>query len=341
MSKLKKIIIHISLWGIICFLVLSIYGAFIGAERARAFFNSPALTVFWVLLTVLLIAGFFAFKRLMRHRGMMFIHLGCVLVFAGGLYGSESAHKLRGRFLGKEKVFSSQMLIYEGQQENRVYIAREDKEKELPFYIRLDDFRMEYYKPGKFFVETEDGQRASIDAEVGNSIDLVASGKLTIIATYENCKIEVGKGNVRAVEGPGSGSNPALAVEIEKPDGAKETKYIFEKFPGSVHGQTHIYMRYVRMVSDYISDLKVVVDDNVVAQKSIEVNKPLHYGGYHFYQSSYDEEGGLYTVLSVTSDSGLYLVYAGYLLLSVGCFWHFWLRNAFKVKKKTGAADGD
>jgi hypothetical protein len=132
-----------------------------------------------------------------------------------------------------------------------------------------------------------------------------------------------------------------LAIRLEKPGGAAETKYIFQRFPGSVHSENPLYMSYNRIVSDYISDLKVIADGKVVAEKSIEVNKPLHYGGYHFYQSSYDDEEGLYTILSVTSDTGLNIVYAGYTLLSVGVFWHFWLPKAFKKTKTSGAADGD
>jgi len=37
--------------------VLSIVGAFLGAERAKELFNSPALVFFWVALTVLLTGG--------------------------------------------------------------------------------------------------------------------------------------------------------------------------------------------------------------------------------------------------------------------------------------------
>ena len=76
-----------------------------------------------------------------------------------------------------------------------------------------------------------------------------------------------------------------------------------------------------------VSDIKVIEDDMVVAGKNIEVNKPLHYGGYYFYQFSYDDKAGQYTVLSVASDSGLGLVFGGYLFLTVGVFWQLWSRK--------------
>ena len=43
-------------------------------------------------------------------------------------------------------------------------------------------------------------------------------------------------------------------------------------------------------VSDYLSSLSVLAGETVVAQKTIEVNHPLEYGGLTFYQSSYGEE---------------------------------------------------
>ena len=87
------------------------------------------------------------------------------------------------------------------------------------------------------------------------------------------------------------------------------------------------------MIRDYFSDLAVIENDKEVLSKTIEVNRPLHYGGYHFYQHSYDSEKGQYTVLSVTSDSGLYVVYSGYWLLSLGVLWQFWLRPAVRYIK--------
>ena len=81
-------------------------------------------------------------------------------------------------------------------------------------------------------------------------------------------------------------------------------------------------------VRDYRSALEVVEEGAVVRSRTIEVNHPLHYGGYHFYQFSYDTESGSYTVLSVTSDAGLHVVYAGFVLLLAGLFGLFWVRPA-------------
>jgi len=81
---------------------------------------------------------------------------------------------------------------------------------------------------------------------------------------------------------------------------------------------------------DYKSDLAILDEGQEVpeAAKVIEVNHPLHYRGYHFYQSSYDAQRGQFTVLFVKSDSGLLAVYAGFILLCGGGFWLFWVQPA-------------
>ncbi|MCX5675559.1 MAG: cytochrome c biogenesis protein ResB, partial [Planctomycetota bacterium] len=77
-------------------------------------------------------------------------------------------------------------------------------------------------------------------------------------------------------------------------------------------------LRPVGDVSAYKSDIEVHQDDRKVASQVIEVNEPLHWGGYHFYQHSYDSRNESYTILSVVSDSGLAAVYLGMALLALG-----------------------
>jgi hypothetical protein len=83
-------------------------------------------------------------------------------------------------------------------------------------------------------------------------------------------------------------------------------------------------------IQSYKSDVTIFEDSRQVGQAVIEVNHPLHWGGYNFYQSSYDAERGAYTtVLSVVSDSGLAAVYLGLAVLSIGAFWRFWVEPAW------------
>ena len=80
----------------------------------------------------------------------------------------------------------------------------------------------------------------------------------------------------------------------------------------------------------YLSDLTVVKNGKDVVHKIIRVNDPLHFGGYHFYQHSYNLDSTPTTILSITSDSGLYAAFAGYLALCLGAIWHFWIDAAVR-----------
>ena len=236
MSKLHYSILWAALIIIILLIFFSIYGAFIGSERAQNFFNSPALVVYWFVLGLMLIAGIIIFRRPGR---LLLIHCGFILVLLGAMLGSDAGHKLQQKLLGIDKIHRGQMLIYQGQESNKVITEKDSTIRKLPFSIRLKEFRVDYYEPKR--------------------------------------------GAVR----------------------------------------------------DYISSLAVIENDETVAEKDVEVNHPLHYGGYYFYQYSYDTQAGQYSVLMVVSDTGLGLVYAGYVMLCAGVIWHFWLRDIFKKTRKT------
>ena len=97
-------------------------------------------------------------------------------------------------------------------------------------------------------------------------------------------------------------------------------------------------------VKDYYSDISVIdLKNRRQHRQTIEVNHPLHYGGYHFYQNRGDEtevpatageqrrmKPVGFTVLKVVSDSGVPVVFLGYWLLCVGVFWQCWLQHIIR-----------
>jgi len=315
---------------IIVLTVLSIYGAFIGAERAQQFFNQPPLVVYWTALAILLIVGIAAFHRLLRVPGLLLIHAGCVLILAGGMWGSQAGHNLQKKLFGIDKIRTGRMAIYEGSSDNHVAIYGSRKQKELPFSLKLKDFRIEYYQPVYLQIETRQGGLWKVPVEAGAEFPLGdEAGTIKIVKEYENFKIGKEEGKSVPFDDPSPGSNPAIEVQITEPGGQTSTQYVFELFPGHSHGQDKFSLSYHRVISDYISELQIIEGDKVVAEKDIEVNHPLCFGGYHFYQSSYDDKAGQYTVLQVVSDTGLYVVYTGYWMLCIGVIWHLWLRHIF------------
>lgn len=326
-KKFRRAVMWSALTLIILLIFLSIYGAFIGAEQTRNLVNSLPLSVYWLAWALVLITGLAAFRRLARVPRLLLMHGGCVLILAGAMWGSDAGHKLQEQLFGIDKIRTGRMAIYEGQSKNLVALENNQQAK-LPFSVKLTDFRIEYYKPVYLRVQTREGQSWKIPVEIGSDFSLGPDfGTVTIIRAFENFKITIEGGIV--YDDPEPGYNPALEVQIKHADGAVTTQYAFERSPGHIHPEDKFVLRYQRIISDYISELEIIKDDKVVAEKNIEVNHPFHYGGYHFYQHSYDAEAGQYTILEVVSDSGLNLVYAGYLMLCVGVFWHLWLRHIF------------
>jgi hypothetical protein len=330
MNKFRRVVLWIGLTLIILLIFLSVYGAFIGAERAKAFFNSLPLSIYWIALILLLIAGIWVFNRLIRIPGLLFIHAGCILILVGAICGSQTGHKLQKKLFGINKIPAGRMIIYEGASENRVVLENNDQVRKLPFYVKLKDFRVEYYKPDYLYIQDREGKSWKIPVQINKDFSLGDKvGTIRIIRRFENFKIKI-EGNERiAYDDPQAGFNPALEVEIKSPDGKVITRYVFERFPSHINPEDNLFLSYRRIISEYISDLQIIENNKVVAEKDIEVNHPLYFNGYYFYQAGYDVQAGQYTILAVTSDTGLGTVYAGYLMLCVGVLWHFWLKHIF------------
>ncbi len=76
----------------------------------------------------------------------------------------------------------------------------------------------------------------------------------------------------------------------------------------------------------YRSYVSVIKDGKVVKKHVIEVNNPLVYGGYYFYQSNYDPKDPNYSGISVAKDPGVYIVYLGFFMLTLGGILRFYFK---------------
>jgi cytochrome c biogenesis protein ResB len=342
MTNIKRVLIWLSLTVIMLLVVFSIFGAFIGSKNAGVFFNSAPLAVYWFIFLVFLLCGFLVYPRLVKKPSLMLMHIGCVLILVGGLWGSKTSQELQKKYLGRDKVAKGHMIIYEGQEENSILKVVDEKYKkvgELNFSIRLDDFRMEYYERGNVQVPTvhinlAGGGHWDLEAAVGKEVDLGSAGKIKVLHVYQRLRLIIEEEGMVAQEDHEGMDNPAVEIEIVNADGTSVKKYVYAYFPDFSKDVDGLKLEYEfpqlsGMVKDYFSDLVVIKDGKEVLKKTIEVNDPLYYGGYHFYQSDYDHQNGRYTVLSLTSDTGLYAVFTGFFLLCVGVIWQFWGKIKF------------
>lgn len=93
-------------------------------------------------------------------------------------------------------------------------------------------------------------------------------------------------------------------------------------------------------VRDYISTLSVVVDGKKVKTEKVEVNYPLEFEGYRFYQSDYRPDDPTFSGFQVVRDSGLWLVYLGFIVNMLGVLLAVALPAILKRRNRLSAAKG-
>ena len=340
MKSLRLLLLALGLVLLAVLATLSVTSAFMGAARAREFFNLPLMAGFWALLLGVIAVSLLLIRRLRRFNGLMAMHLGCVLVLAGAMWGSKLGQKFQHHILKLPLPLQGYMIVPEGGSDNRVVGPDGDILGQLPFSVELRGFWMDYYSPGTLLVEAQDGRRFSVKAEPGTRYVLADDlPTLEIIRTFNNLRIMPGENGNEMVDAPG-GANGAVELHVIDSDGSSKRQFAFEKFPGHVHPDDVLRFQYQRMVKDYFSELAIEQNEQHVKTQIIEVNKPLAFGGYHFYQHDYDHEGNLYTVLGVAPDTGLDAVYAGFALIGIGSCWWCWRKKLGKIAKK-GDANGN
>ncbi len=191
-----------------------------------------------------------------------------------------------------------------------------------------------------------DGKLISVtDWEIDKSYDIDETDLQLKIVKYfpsHSVKREVVERSVNH-EGhnhaPGAhAGTPAILVEIEGPRGTV-SDWMLANNPPKWYPDKNLALLYEQsgmVVKDYKSILRVVDGGETVVTKTIEVNDPLKYKGYVFYQSSYDPEGERYTGLQVTRNPGLIVVYSGFILLCVGVVFIFYVKPFLRRKLKKG-----
>ena len=194
MGSFRRIVTALALAGLGLLAGLSVFGAFLGSGGAAEMFNSPPLAAFWIALTVLLAAGIAAVPGLVRRRGLLAMHLGCLFILAGGMWGSRAGHDLRRRWLGVSKLPAGQMLIRRGDSENvateLLPDGREGPQWRLPFALRLERCWVEYYLFGGVWVKDPSGRGWTwnvrpIDWEIGRAGNIPFTNVRVRVLKYE------------------------------------------------------------------------------------------------------------------------------------------------------------
>ena len=145
MVKPRRILLWTTLLGSANLAQLAILSAFLGQAQAWELFNSIPLMIAWVTLTVLLIAGFWAFPRLLRKPGLLAMHLGCVLIIVGGMLSSKFGMKLMDAGKDHKRVYQGSMTIHDGERHSDVRDAGKRQFDTLGFEVESERCWIEYY----------------------------------------------------------------------------------------------------------------------------------------------------------------------------------------------------
>ena len=120
--------------------------------------------------------------------------------------------------------------------------------------------------------------------------------------------------DARRLEAPGGASATVRFEDAAAPlpFGVALLDFESQKYPGTA------------MAATYQSRLRVDDPERGVSEHLVAMNRPLHYRGYTFFQSSFAEGERMTSVLAVSRAPGLPLVYFGTVVLTLGIAWMFY-----------------
>jgi hypothetical protein len=128
-------------------------------------------------------------------------------------------------------------------------------------------------------------------------------------------------------------SSPALKLEIiTKAEHREQVMVADDKEPIFFKNDRYLlsYHKQPEEVKDYKSTLEIIEEGKTIKSQIVEVNKPLAYKGFYFYQSNYNPENPNYSGIQVVKDQGVFIVYAGFLVLISGLIYIFYIKPLFK-----------
>jgi cytochrome c-type biogenesis protein CcsB len=152
-----------------------------------------------------------------------------------------------------------------------------------------------------------------------------SSGGVDMVVSYggeEKSLFLTGRQGAEGRPGIATFGNSSLAVsygakKIQLPFAIRLNDFIMERYPGTDNA------------SSYASEVTLLDSrNNLERNQRIYMNNILNYGGYRFFQSSFDQDE-LGTYLSVNHDAwGTWISYIGYALLTLGMVMTFFNKNS-------------
>ncbi len=256
-----------------------------------------------------------------RALGSMLTHISFLLILGGGV--------IRG-------VWGQKGYLEFREGETVAQFVDDRGVRSLPFAMHLVNFEIETY-------DQSAAEQVLIQWPAKNR-QAALPVKLGVEQTFEEFKITVLKYipdftvdmQTREITSRSSQPrNPAILVAVNGPT-YQNHRWVFAKFPEFDHGATEspLQMVYAAKRADGpIKSFKSTVRlPN--GEHTLEVNRPLSYSGYTFYQSGYNPNDLAYTSFQVVKDPGVPVVYTGFGLMIVGLGIVFYLNPWLNERRK-------
>lgn len=316
---------------------LSKYGQYGYQVLSKTGLNS-VYSSWWFILCLILFAlnlsvcilNRFSIKN--RSLGSFFAHFSILVILIGALIGM---------FLGQKGYIQ----IKEAEEAGS--FISQNKQVNLGFSIRLNDFifnesidpkeKLLIYscpkeavcgmadsaKPGK-----SDKLIAEISTDIGAVSDIGDTGYSVKILRYVS-DFMMDTASKQVVSRSATPNNPAIELEVKDKKGNLKKIWAFARFP-DMHQEAGAEFKFVykwetRRPKDFISKVSIIKDGKDIINQDIRVNEPLHFGGYTFFQSSYDNQDLSWSGLQVVNDPGVPVIYLGFILLIVGLVMIFYI----------------
>ncbi len=263
----------------------------------------------------------------MMRLGSFLAHISILLILAGAIYGGAAGKK-------------GTLMMAPGEVADAVPTPA-GPVFPLGFQVQLEDFHVErdcHEVPILTASLPDRGQVASLPVKEGASaIPAGTDYQFTILHYYPDFVMGEGGGSTKS-QYP---NNPAVQVVV-KDQGGEKTRWVFAKYPdwGSMHGDAGDALAFALdpgaggRIKQFKSRLAFYVDGRPAQTNEIWVNHPARFGGYTFYQASYDQEAEAWSGLQVVKDPGVPIVYGGFAVQIAGVVLIIFLNPILRARQR-------
>ncbi|MEI7880606.1 MAG: cytochrome c biogenesis protein ResB [bacterium] len=271
----------------------------------------------------------------LRVIGSFITHVSLLLVLAGGVVRVIWGQKGAIQFREGEAVSSAES---------------SDGPMVLPFSLRLTKFELEYHKKTTGAKEApvdmilvqwaEKNLIAHFPVELNVEHPVVPADapagaspafRVKVLRYVADFALDGATGDVKSRSDVPN--NPAVQVCVVG-SGSTNTQWVFARFPDFGSSDSSIAamplkFRFMAVppeemgmrggdIKAFKSTVEVIEKGAVVSTRTIAVNSPFSWGGYTFYQTSYNPDDLAWSALQVVRDPGIPIVYAGFVLMMTG-----------------------